>query len=98
MPAVTPAGIATATQRAKRPLRGPAPIGLRVGKVLGRYKVGKHFTIEITERTALTDIERTIDTLRKLRLLGVRVSRGIATVNMSSGYASGGGSFSTKRK
>jgi len=42
--------IATATQRAKRPLRGPAPIGLRVGKVLGRYKVGKHFTIEITAR------------------------------------------------
>jgi hypothetical protein len=43
--------IATATRRAKRPLRGPAPIGLRVGKVLGRYKVGKHFTIEITDRT-----------------------------------------------
>lgn len=44
------AGIATATQRAKRPLRGPAAIGLRVGKVLGRYKVGKHFTIAITDR------------------------------------------------
>ena len=43
--------IALATQRAQRPLRGPAPIGLRVGKVLGRYKVGKHFTIEITDRT-----------------------------------------------
>ena len=38
--------IAAATQRAKRPLRGPAAIGLRVGKVLGRYKVGKHFTID----------------------------------------------------
>jgi Transposase DDE domain len=45
------AAIATATQRAKRPLRGQAQIGLRVGKVLGRYKVGKHFTIEITDRT-----------------------------------------------
>jgi len=44
------AGIATATRRTKRPLRGPAAIGLRVGKVLGRYKVGKHFTIEITAR------------------------------------------------
>ncbi len=43
--------IATATQRATRPLRGPAAIGLRVGKVLGRYKVGKHFTISITDRT-----------------------------------------------
>ena len=46
------AGIATAIQRGKRPLRGAAAIGLRVGKVLGRYKVGKHFTITITD-TAL---------------------------------------------
>ncbi|MGH8700250.1 MAG: IS1634 family transposase [Burkholderiales bacterium] len=45
------AGIATAIQRGKRPLRGAAAIGLRVGKVLGRYKVGKHFTIAITDRT-----------------------------------------------
>ena len=45
------AGIATAIQRAKRPLRGAAAIGLRVGKVLGRHKVGKHFTIAITDTT-----------------------------------------------
>ena len=44
------ASIVTAIQRAKRPLRGAAAIGLRVGKVLGRYKVGKHFTIAITDR------------------------------------------------
>jgi hypothetical protein len=44
------ASIATAIQRAKRPLRGAAAIGLRVGKVLGRYKVGKHFTVDITDR------------------------------------------------
>ena len=37
--------------RAKRPLRGQAPIALRVGKVLGRRKVGKHFTLEITDRS-----------------------------------------------
>jgi len=43
------AGIATAVQRATRPLRGAAAIGLRVGKVLGRYKVGKHFTLDITD-------------------------------------------------
>jgi len=43
------AGIATAVQRAQRPLRGAAAIGLRVGKVLGRYKVGKHFTITIRD-------------------------------------------------
>ena len=43
------AAIAAATQRARRPLRGRAPIALRVGQVLGRRKVGKHFTLEITE-------------------------------------------------
>jgi diguanylate cyclase (GGDEF)-like protein/PAS domain S-box-containing protein len=40
--------------------------------------------IEITERTALTDIERTVDTLRKLRLLGVRV----AIDDFGTGYSS----------
>jgi hypothetical protein len=45
------ARIATALQRAKRRLRGAAAIGLRVGKVLGRHKVGKHFTIAITDTT-----------------------------------------------
>src|SRR3972149_1302977 len=43
------ATIAAATARAKRPLRGQARIALRVGKVLGRRKVGKHFTLEITD-------------------------------------------------
>ncbi len=43
------ATIAAATQRARRPLRGQARIALRVGKVLGRRKVGKHFTLEITD-------------------------------------------------
>jgi Transposase DDE domain len=43
------ATIAAATQRGKRPLRGQARIALRVGKVLGRRKVGKHFTLEITD-------------------------------------------------
>jgi hypothetical protein len=43
------AQIAAAAQRAKRPLRGQARIALRVGKVLGRRKVGKHFTLEITD-------------------------------------------------
>jgi Transposase DDE domain len=43
------AQIAVATQRATRPLRGQARIALRVGTVLGRRKVGKHFTLEITD-------------------------------------------------
>jgi len=41
--------IVQATKRARRPLRGKATIGLRVGKVLNKFKVGKHFQIEITD-------------------------------------------------
>ena len=41
--------IAAATRRERRPLRGAAKIGLRVGKVLNHYKVGKHFVLEIEE-------------------------------------------------
>jgi len=41
--------IVAATQREKRRLKGKGEIGLRVGKVLNRYKVGKHFKLEITE-------------------------------------------------
>lgn len=31
-------------------LKGPAAIGVRVGRVLNKYKVGKHFALEITEK------------------------------------------------
>jgi len=41
--------VVAATQRSRRPLRGKESIGLRVGKVINRYKVGKHFLLEITE-------------------------------------------------
>jgi hypothetical protein len=41
--------IERATCRARNPLRGRDKIGLRVGKVLGRYKVGKHFQLKITD-------------------------------------------------
>jgi Transposase DDE domain len=41
------AKIAAATQRARQPLRGKDKIALRVGKVLNRRKVAKHFTIDI---------------------------------------------------
>ena len=41
--------IAVATRRKKRPLRGKHNIGLRVGKVLNRHKMGKHFQIEIQD-------------------------------------------------
>lgn len=41
--------IVAATGRAKRALRGKEKIGLRVGKVLNRYKVAKHFVLEIED-------------------------------------------------
>lgn len=41
--------IVAATKRKKRPLRGRKEIGLAVGRVLGRYKMGKHFQLFIEE-------------------------------------------------
>jgi hypothetical protein len=41
--------IVDATNRKKKPLRGRKEIGLAVGKVLGRYKMGKHFQLLIEE-------------------------------------------------
>ena len=41
--------IAAATRRDQRPLRGKDRIGLRLGKVVNKYKVAKHFTLEITD-------------------------------------------------
>jgi transposase len=43
------AKVQAATQRSKRALRGEAAIGLAVGRVLGRYKMAKHFQISIAE-------------------------------------------------
>ncbi|MDJ0595314.1 MAG: IS1634 family transposase [Pleurocapsa sp. MO_226.B13] len=41
--------IKTATQREKRALKGADKIGLRVGKVLNKFKVGKLFEIELSD-------------------------------------------------
>ena len=41
--------IVRATQRQRNPLSGEKDIGLRVGKVIGRYKMGKHFELTITD-------------------------------------------------
>jgi hypothetical protein len=43
------ATVAKAVARDKRPLRGAAKIGLRVGKVIGRFKMAKHFKFTITD-------------------------------------------------
>jgi hypothetical protein len=41
--------IVAATRREKRPLRGKGTIGLRVGKVIDKRKVGKHFILTIED-------------------------------------------------
>jgi len=43
------ARIREATRRSTRPLRGKDRIGLKVGQVLNKHKVGKHFEIRITD-------------------------------------------------
>lgn len=44
-------GVAAATRREKRRLRGKDKIALRVGPVLNKYKMGKHFILEIEEES-----------------------------------------------
>jgi transposase len=41
--------IVKAVTRERRPLRGQDRIGVRVGRVLGRFKMAKHFRYEITD-------------------------------------------------
>jgi len=41
--------VKAAVERPRRPLRGQSKIALAVGKVWGRYKVGKHFRLHIEE-------------------------------------------------
>ena len=48
------APIAAATRREKRRLSGESKIGARVGKVIGRYKMAKHFEWSIDEKGGLT--------------------------------------------
>jgi transposase len=47
------AKIAVATQRARSPLRSQDAIALRVGRVVGRFHMAKHFELSITD-TSLT--------------------------------------------
>ena len=45
------AKIAAATQRARNPLRGEQAIALRVGRVIERFHMAKHFELSITHTT-----------------------------------------------
>ncbi len=68
------AKIAAATQRARRPLRGKQNIGVRAGKILNRYKMGKHFQLRIEEdsfhyerKTANIEREQNLDGIYVIR-------------------------------
>jgi transposase len=76
--------IAAATLRAKRPLRGQKKIALRIGKMLNRYKVGKHFVLEISD--ANFSYRRNEETINQERALdGLYVIRtSVAETEMSS--------------
>ncbi|HUL12893.1 MAG TPA: IS1634 family transposase [Methylococcaceae bacterium] len=43
--------IVAATQRQRSPLQGESAIGVRVGKVIERFKMAKHFALTITENS-----------------------------------------------
>ena len=43
--------IVAATRRDKRRLKGKDKIGLRVGKAIGKYKMAKHFELDITDES-----------------------------------------------
>ena len=66
--------IAAATRRPQRSLRGKDRIGLRVGRVLGRFKMAKHFRIEITE-TRFTYAREPATLADETRLDGIYVIR-----------------------
>ncbi|BAY49807.1 transposase IS1634 family protein [Scytonema sp. HK-05] len=66
--------IVAATTRQKRPLVGAVLIGLKVGKVLNRYNVGKHFKVNITDNNF--SYERNLETIeREAALDGLYVIR-----------------------
>ena len=66
--------IAAATTRPKRPLRGKQNLGLRAGKVVNRYKMGKHFQLRI-EADSFHYERKTANIEREQNLDGIYVIR-----------------------
>lgn len=77
--------IRLATERTSNPIRGKKEIGLRVGKVIAKYKMAKHFDLTITE-TSFT-YARNEDRIREEAALdGLYVVRSsVDTQRMNSG-------------
>jgi hypothetical protein len=68
------AKIVAATRRARNPLHGQDAIALRVGRVIGRFHMAKHFELSITQsaltyqrKTAAIDAEAALDGLYVIR-------------------------------
>ena len=66
--------IAAATRRDRRPLRGRDKIALRVGKVINKFKMAKHFTLQITDE-AFTFAPNHHDIAAEAALDGIYVLR-----------------------
>ena len=76
--------IQRAAQRARRPLAGKTAIALRVGRVLGRFKMQKHFRLEITD--AGFSVERDQPRIdREAALDGIYVVRTSVPADVLSG-------------
>jgi len=66
--------IVAATKRERNPIRGKAEIGIRVGKWINKYKVGKHFSVTIEDnlftynrKTDKIDEEKKLDGIYVIR-------------------------------
>src|SRR5260370_29295290 len=66
--------IKLAVQRKRAPLRGTAQIGLAVGAVLGKHKMGKHYRLNITD-TSLAYRRKEAAIATEARLDGIYVIR-----------------------
>ena len=66
--------IAAAVARERRPLRGADKIALRCGRVLNRFKVAKHFTLEIAD-DAFSFSRKDEEIAREAALDGIYVLR-----------------------
>jgi DDE family transposase len=66
--------IAAATHRDRQPLRGRDKIALRVGKVINKFKMAKHFTLQITDE-AFTFARNHHDIAAEAALDGIYVLR-----------------------
>src|SRR6266702_3692319 len=77
--------IAAATRRSNRPLRGKHTIGLRVGRTLGRFKMGKHYHLVIEEDGFR--YQRKADSIEREKMLdGVYVIRTNVTAELMSSH------------